>query len=317
MHLARLNHTVTLVSRRMEHALELSTRHENETYLPGNPLDASIQIGWQLKPVLMEADAVFLACPSKGLRGLCEQVKENLKSAKELKLFVTLCKGLEEDTHLMPVEVIADVLPGYRHGVLSGPTFADEVAMGHPTAMVFAVDEEDAFTLKVQREISNEGLRVYTSTDLAGVQLGSCLKNVYAIAAGIGDGLKLGDNARATLITRALAEMVRLGTKLGGRPETFYGLSGCGDLILTCHGRQSRNRTFGQLLAEGQTVEHLLNERKMTVEGYRTAHNMQQLCREHGLDAPILDQVHAILYEGKPIKQTLKDLMTRELKSEA
>ncbi len=316
IHLARAGNTVTLAPRRMEHALEMSTTRENQAYLANIPIEPSIQIGWKLKPILMEAEAVLLAAPSKGLRELCERIRPHLDSALQLKLFVTLCKGLEKDTLKKPVEILSEVLPEYIHGTLTGPTFASEVAMGKPTAMVFAADAEGKFIEAAQEAFSNRSLRVYTSSDLIGVELGSCLKNVYAIGAGICDGLDLGENAKATLLTRSLAEMIRLGTRLGGQAETFYGLSGCGDLLLTCNGQQSRNRTFGQLIAQGESIEDLIGKRKMTVEGYRTTECFHLLCREHGLDAPILNEVHTVLYAGKNPGESIADLMNRQLKPE-
>ncbi len=318
IHLAKAGNTVTLAPRRMEQALEMSTARENRHYLPNCSLDPNIQIGWKLKPILMEADAVLLAAPSKGLRELCLQIRPHLDSADKLKLFVTLCKGLEKESLKKPVEVLNEVLPGYIHGTLTGPTFADELARGKPTAMVFAAsaNANEDFLNAAQRAFSSPDLRVYTSLDLTGVELGSCLKNVYAIAAGICDGLDLGANAKATLLTRSLAEMVRLGIRLGGQKETFYGLSGCGDMLLTCNGQQSRNRTFGQLIAEGVSIDELIGTRKMTVEGYGTAKCFKLLCGEHGLEAPILEEVYAVLYEGKNPGVSITDLMTRRLKPE-
>ena len=316
IHLRRAGNTVTLAPRRMEQALEISTTRENKAYLPNFSLDPSIQIGWKLKPILMEADAVLLATPSKGLREICQRVRHHLDSAAKLKLFVTLCKGLEKDTLKKPVEVLRDVLPGFIHGTLTGPTFANEVAGGKPAAMVFASDSAEAFTEAAQHAFSSSSLRVYTSSDLVGVELGSCLKNVYAIAAGICDGLNLGENAKATLLTRSLAEMVRLGIRLGGRTETFYGLSGCGDLLLTCNGKQSRNRAFGELIAQGVAIEELIEKRKITVEGYGSTDCFYHLCQNQGLDAPILNEVYAVLYEGKKPAASIIDLMTRQLKPE-
>jgi len=316
IHLSRFGHTVTLVPRRMEHAMEIATSRENKLYLPGYKLDNSVQIGCELRPALMESDVVLLACPSKYLRTLCKQVREHLDAARQLKMFITLCKGLEEGQNLKPCEVLAEEFPGYFHGALSGPTFAREVAAGAPTAIVFATNADKELTDWVQESISNQHLRVYTSTDVTGVELGACLKNVYAIAAGICDGLQLGDNAKAALITRVLAEMVRLGACLGGRTETFYGLSGIGDLVATCNGKWSRNRTFGEKLAGGDSAESLINDRKMTVEGFRTTACFYELCKAHKLDAPILNQIYATLYEGKKPLEALESLMSRDLKAE-
>jgi glycerol-3-phosphate dehydrogenase (NAD(P)+) len=317
IHLSRLNHTVTLVPRRFEQALAIASTRENTDYLPGISLPLSIQIGHELTPVLMEADVVILACPSHALRETCERVRANLGLATQLKLVVSLVKGLELGTHLRPSEVIASVLPNYAVGSLTGPTNAAEVARGKPAAMVLAVAKAaDRFAAEVQAALSGPTLRVYTGDDVAGVEFGACLKNVYAIAAGCSDGLKLGDNTKAALLTRALAEMVRVGVALGAKAETFYGLGGFGDLVATCNGVWSRNRTFGQQLGEGKKAADLIAASKSVVEGYRTTQSFAGLCKERGIDAPILTEIHRILYEGKPPAEALTALMTRELKRE-
>jgi glycerol-3-phosphate dehydrogenase (NAD(P)+) len=316
IHLSRLNHTVTLVPRRFEQALAIASTRENADYLPGIKLPLSIQIGHELTPVLMEADVIILACPSQALRETCERVKANLGLATQLKLIVSLAKGLELGTHLRPSEVIAAVLPQVAVGSLTGPTNAAEVARGRPAAMVLAATTADAFLAEVQAAISGLTLRVYTSDDVAGVEFGGCLKNVYAIAAGCCDGLKLGDNAKAALLTRALAEMVRVGVALGAKAETFYGLGGFGDLVATCTGAWSRNRTFGQQLGEGRKAGELIAASKSVVEGYRTTESFAGLCQQRGIDAPILVEIHRILYDNKPPAEALSALMTRELKRE-
>lgn len=316
IHLSRLNHTVTLVPRRFEQALAIASTRENADYLPGIPLPASIQLGHELTPVLMEADVILLACPSQALRETCERVKANLGLATQLKLVVSLAKGLELGTHLRPSEVIAAVLPQVGAGSLSGPTNAAEVAKGKPAAMVLAATKSGAFLAEVQAALSGPTLRVYTGDDVAGVEFGGCLKNVYAIAAGCCDGLKLGDNAKSALLTRALAEMVRVGVALGAKTETFYGLGGFGDLVATCTGAWSRNRTFGQQLGEGKTAAALIAASKSVVEGYRTTESFNGLCKERGIDAPILGEIYRILYAGKPPAEALTALMKRELKRE-
>jgi glycerol-3-phosphate dehydrogenase (NAD(P)+) len=315
-HLARLGHTVTLVPRRFEQALALSSAHENADYLPGIALPPSLQIGHELAPVLMETEIVLLACPAQALRETCQRVRAGLGLARQVRLVVSLAKGLELGTHLRPTQVIAELLPEFSAGALTGPTNAAEVARGQPAAMVLAVARPDAFVGRVQAALSGPTLRVYTSDDPAGVEFGGCLKNIYAIAAGCGDGLRLGDSAKAALLTRALAEMVRVGTALGARTETFYGLSGFGDLVATCHGGWSRNREFGQQIGEGRPAGELMAGRKTVVEGYRTAESFAGLCAEKKIDAPILREVHAILFENKKPAAALAALMTRELKRE-
>jgi len=316
IHLSRIGHTVTLMPRRFEHAVALSTSHENADYLPGIALPSSLQIGHELAPVLMEAEVVLLACPAQAIRETCGHVKASLGLATQLKLIVSLAKGLELGTHLRPTEVISAVLPQYASAALTGPTNAAEVARGKPSAMTLAAGRMDEFIAAVQAALSGPTLRVYTSDDVAGVEFGSCLKNVYAIAAGCCDGLGFGENSKAALLTRALAEMVRVGQALGARPETFYGLSGFGDLVATCHGGWSRNREFGQRVGEGRSVAELLAGRKTVVEGYKTTEAFAELCVSRGIDAPILIEMRDLLFGGKPAPQVLASLMGRELKRE-
>ena len=316
IHLSRIGHTVTLMPRRFEHAVALSTSHENADYLPGIVLPPSLQIGHELAPVLMEAEVVLLACPAQAIRETCGHVKASLGLATQLKLIVSLAKGLELGTHLRPTEVISAVLPQFASAALTGPTNAAEVARGKPSAMTLAAGRMDEFIAAVQAALSGPTLRVYTSDDVAGVEFGSCLKNVYAIAAGCCDGLGFGENSKAALLTRALAEMVRVGQALGARPETFYGLSGFGDLVATCHGGWSRNREFGQRVGEGRSVAELLAGRKTVVEGYKTTEAFAELCVSRGIDAPILIEMRDLLFGGKPAPQVLASLMGRELKRE-
>lgn len=314
LHLARAGQAVTLVPRRPEQAISLTAARENTDYLPGVALPPELHIDANLGAALAGADVVLLACPSQALRETGTRVRAALGTTKP-HLVVSLAKGLELGTHLRPSQVIAEVLPGLPAASLTGPTNAAEVARGLPAAMVLAAPAGTTVEA-VQAALSGATLRVYTSDDLPGVEYGGSLKNIYAIAAGCCDGLKLGDNSRAALLTRALAEMVRVGVSLGARPETFYGLSGFGDLIATCHGEWSRNRQFGLAIGEGQAVAALMAHRKTVVEGYKTTQSFHGLCVEKKIDAPILREMHAILFEGKVPASAIKALMTRGLKRE-
>ena len=316
LHLLRLGHTVTLVPRSLEQALTLASTRENADYLPGFPLPDSLQLGHELGPVLMETEAVLLACPAQALRDWCGRVRDALGGATRLQLVVSLTKGLELGTHLRPSEVIRAVLPSLAASALAGPTTAAEVARELPAAMVLGAETVTPFLQQVQAAVSSPRLRLYTSEDLPGVEFGGCLKNIYAIAAGCCDGLRLGDNTKASLITRALSEMVRVGVALGARPETFYGLSGAGDLMATCYGDWSRNHQFGRSLGEGRTVAELLAGRRTVVEGYETAKSFHGLCEKRAIEAPILTEVYRILFEGQKPADSLLALMTRELKRE-
>jgi glycerol-3-phosphate dehydrogenase (NAD(P)+) len=316
LHLARVGHPVTLAPRRAEQAAALLTARENTDYLAGLPLPPAITITADLAAALFGAEVILLACPTQALRETCARVRAALAAEARIGLVVSLAKGLEIGTHLRPSQVIAESLPGLLVGALAGPTNAAEVARGLPAAMVLAATASASFVTEVQTAISGPTLRVYTSDDLSGVEFGGCLKNIYAIAAGCCDGLRLGDNTKAALLTRALAEMVRVGSALGARPETFYGLSGFGDLVATCHGGWSRNREFGLRLGEGATVASLLEHRKTVVEGHKTAASFTELCAGRGIEAPILREVYALLFEGKQPAAALAALMTRGLKRE-
>lgn len=316
IHLCRNGHSVTLVPHTLEEAMDMGASRENKRFFPGHELPRDLQIGFEIRPALMEADVCILACPSKFLRSVCGRVRDELDQAKALKLFITICKGLEEGTNDIPSTILEHELPGFYHGVLSGPTFASQVAEGQPSALVLATNAPEDLKISLQEAISGENLRVYTSTDMVGVELGGCLKNVYAISSGMCDGLGLRDNSRAALLTRALHEMVRVGVALGGQQETFYGLTGFGDLVLTCNGQESRNRTFGELFAKGESIKSLIEEKQMTVEGYRTSHCFHHICVEKGIEAPILEQIYRILYEGQTAGEAIRALMSRELKSE-
>jgi glycerol-3-phosphate dehydrogenase (NAD(P)+) len=315
-HLVRLGRSVVLVPRRAEQAAALTSTRENRDYLPGITLPAALRITADLPAALAGTDVVLLACPTQALRETCARVAAALKAGGRPRIVISLTKGLELDTHLRPSQVIAEVLLDCLVGALTGPTNAAEVARGLPAAMVLAAAQANPCVAEAQAAMSGPTLRIYTSDDLAGLEFGGCLKNIYAIAAGCCDGLNLGDNAKSALLTRALAEMVRVGAALGARPETFYGLSGFGDLVATCHGDWSRNREFGQQVGEGRGAAELIAHRKTVVEGYKTAESFAGLCAEKGIDAPILHEVHAILFAGKKPAAALAALMTRELKRE-
>jgi len=316
LHLDRCGHSVTLVPRRMEHALSIASSRENRDYLPGYKLPYRIQVGCEVGPVLMETEVVFLACPSKALRSLCESIKPHLAAAWQLKLCLIMCKGLELDSLKTPAEIVAEELPGLACGVLSGPTFAGEVAAGKPTAVVLAVGSDCEEPERYQEAFSNTGLRAYLSDDVRGTELGGTLKNIYAIGSGLCDGLQMGDNAKAALLTRSLNEMVRLGVLLGGQRETYFGLSGFGDLVATCAGAWSRNRTFGERVGQGDTPQAIIESQNSVVEGYLATECLYRICNEKKMDAPILGVIHAILYDGLEPLAAMQQLMTRGLKAE-
>lgn len=316
LHCVRAGHVATLVPRRLEHALALAAARENKEYLPGFPLPIDLQIGLEMRPTLMEAELVLLACPMRGLRELVQSVRKEMDVAWAKPMFITLCKGMEMDTFKLPCAVVAEVLAGAETGVLSGPSHAAEVAAGQPTAVVLATQANDDRAKRVQAALSGPSLRVYRTRDVIGVEAAAALKNVYAIGAGLCDGLKLGDNAKAAYLTRALHEMATLGAHLGGQTTTFYGLGGFGDFVATCNGQWSRNRTFGEDIAKGNTPEELLRNRHTVVEGYAATAAFSALCKREKMEAPILAEIHALLYGGRGPHEAIQRLMGRELKVE-
>jgi len=316
LHLARGARTVALVPRRPEQAASILAARENLEYLPGVPVPSGVRVTAGLADGLAGADVILLACPVQTLRATSSHVRSALAAGASPRIVVSLAKGLELGTHMRPSQSISEALPGITVGALSGPTNAGEVARGLPAAMVLAARGDESLVQEVQAAISGPTLRVYTTDDIAGVEFGGSLKNVYAIAAGCCEGLGLGDNAKAALMTRAVAEMVRVGCSLGARQETFYGLSGFGDLVATCHGLWSRNREFGQRIGEGRSIAELLEGRRTVVEGYETTRSFAGLCAERGIDAPILAETHAILFKGRRPADAISALMMRGLKRE-
>jgi glycerol-3-phosphate dehydrogenase (NAD(P)+) len=316
LHLDRGARSVALVPRRAEQALEIAAAMENREYLPGLPLSAGIRVTADLAEGLANADVVLLACPAQTLRQTSANIRLATRPGSSQKIVISLAKGLELGSHMRPSQAVSQELPGILVGALSGPTNAAEVARGLPAAMVLAAKGDESVIQEVQSAISGPTLRVYTTDDLAGVEYGGSLKNVYAIAAGCCEGLGLGDNAKAALMTRAVAEMVKVGGSLGARRETFYGLSGFGDLVATCHGVWSRNREFGQRIGQGRSIQELLTGRRTVVEGYETTRSFSGLCAEKGIEAPILAEMNAILFKGRKPADALSALMMRELKRE-
>ncbi len=316
LHLARGGRAVSLVPRRPEQAAEIASSRENREYLPGIALPPAVAVEARLAEGLSGADVILLACPAQTMRQTAAHVRAALGADAAPRLIISLAKGLELGSHMRPSQAVAEALPGAMVGALSGPTNAAEVARGLPAAMVLAAKGDESVVHEVQAAISGPTLRVYTTDDLPGVEFGGCLKNIYAIAAGCCDGLGLGDNAKAALMTRAVAEMVRVGGSLGARRETFYGLSGFGDLVATCHGLWSRNREFGQGIGEGRKIADLLAGRRTVVEGFETTRSFAGLCAERRIDAPILVEMNAILFQGRRPADAISAFMMRELKRE-
>jgi glycerol-3-phosphate dehydrogenase (NAD(P)+) len=311
VHGMRSGHEVSLLVRDPATATSLAERRENERYLPGVALPAALAISAD-PGVAAGADLLIVAVPSEAFRAVCGRVRA---SVPRHGIVVSATKGLEVDTRRRMSEVAAAELPQSPITVLSGPSFALEVARGHPTAVVVA-GADPAAAETVQKALSGPAFRVYTSDDVAGVELAGALKNVIAIAAGIIDGLGYGPNTVAALVTRGLAEMTRLGVALGGRAETFAGLAGLGDLVLTATGDLSRNRSLGRALGQGLTLEEAVARTAMVAEGVRTTLAACELAARAGVEMPITQEMHAVLYRGKPPREAVDALMIRRLKRE-
>jgi glycerol-3-phosphate dehydrogenase (NAD(P)+) len=288
---------------------EMRRTGRNERFLPGVDLPKSLAIEPDARQAIPEADCVVVAVPSKAFR----TVAANLDQRNAL--IVSVTKGIEHDTGLTMCGILKEVAPSAASAAMSGPSFAIEVARGVPTAIV-AASSEPATATRVQELFTSPAFRVYTSTDVRGVELGGALKNVIAIAAGIGDGLGFGDNSKASLVTRAIAEIRKLGVAAGAQSETFTGLSGLGDLMVTCFSKHSRNRAFGERVGRGEKPEEIAAGSQAIAEGYPTARAAYRLARRHKVVTPVIDEVYAMLYEGKDIRKAVRDLMARDLKAE-
>ncbi len=306
-----IRHDVTLWTRSEAHARAMAGERQNARYLPGIVFPSALQITHELGAAVANAELLLVAVPSSALRGLLTQLA-GLGVACPL---IWVCKGFEEGTGKLPHEIVNELLPDVPSGVLSGPSFAIEVAKGLPTALTLASNHA-LITGDIAHRLHGGTLRIYTSEDVTGIELGGAIKNVIAIAAGISDGLGFGHNARAALITRSAAEITRLGLALGGHMETFMGLSGMGDLILTCTGDLSRNRQVGMRLARGETLQDILTNLGHVAEGVTTAPEVLRLAERHGVDMPISRAVNRVLYEQVPPRQAVEELLHRNQKAE-
>lgn len=307
--LAMAQHSVTLWGHDAGRLQEICTRWENARYLPGIALPNSIKLASDIPIATQGAEVVVIAIPSKAFRAVSEQL------ASFAGAIVSVTKGIEYETGLTMSGILRQTAPKAAVTALSGPSLAIEVARDIPTAVVVAAAELETAT-RMQALFHRPAFRVYTSLDVVGVELGGALKNVIAIAAGVCDGLGFGDNSKAALITRGIVEIRRLGVASGARSETFGGLSGLGDLTVTCFSRLSRNREFGERLGRGEKVEQILSSRWTVAEGYHTARAAHQLGQKLNIETPIVDEVYAMLYEHKNAGRAVRDLIARDSKVE-
>lgn len=305
-------HDVTVWGPFEAYTQQVSKTHQNETFLPGIDVPATIKWTSRHDEAVADAELVVLAVPTKYYRDVCASFKGKIE--KET-LVVSVAKGLCADTHRRMSELAAEILNHPEVAALSGPSHAEEVARNIPTAVVIAARDQD-LALRLQSAFSGPRFRVYTSDDPIGVELGGALKNVIAIAVGTSDGLGFGDNTRAALITRGLAEMTRLGAAMGANPETFAGLSGMGDLIVTCTSRLSRNRSVGERLGSGETIDAILGDMKQVAEGVWNCAAAVAAAKAHHVEVPIAEQVYAIVHDAQSPAVAVSVLMARNVKPE-
>ena len=290
----------------------LQTEHEQKDKLPGVKLPEDMVFTTNLEQAVREKDVLVLAVPSPFIR---ETAKRILPFAQEGQILVNVSKGIEESTLMTLSQIIEEEIPVVDVAVLSGPSHAEEVGRGIPTTIVVGARKKETAEY-LQTLFMNEVFRVYTSSDVLGIELGAALKNVVALAAGIADGLGYGDNTKAALITRGIAEIARLGVSMGGRIETFYGLTGIGDLIVTCASMHSRNRRAGILIGKGASMEEAMQEVKMVVEGVYSAKAGYALSKKYDVNMPIIEQVNKVLFQDVPADAAVKELMLRDKKVE-
>jgi glycerol-3-phosphate dehydrogenase (NAD(P)+) len=295
-----------------ERATAIESSRENCDYLPGIYLPKNVHATNNMAECT-DADLIVLVTPSMALRQIGERLRGT--GINKTAVLLSCTKGIEHGRSQRMSEILGELFPGRIIAVLSGPNMAVEVARGLPTATVIGCTDEPCAT-ELQRFLGSELFRVYTSNDVISIELGGALKNVFAIPAGVTDGLGLGDNSKAALVTRSMAELLRLGTAMGGTARTFYGLSGVGDLIATCFSKHSRNRRVGERLGRAETLAQIQAEMQMVAEGVPTAKSAYECSQRLGVDTPIIDQVYAVLYEDKPLLFAMQELLGRDPKAE-
>ena len=301
------NAPVTMWARDAGTVDEINTRHSNEKYLPDAVLPETIRATTNLEEAVAEMDVIVMGIPSQSFRGVLEQVKPHIRPWVPV---ISLSKGLELSTGKRMTQLINEVLPGHPAGVLTGPNLAREIMSGYAAASVIAM--EDEVIVKELQKLFHSGLfRVYTNHDVIGCELGGVLKNIIAIATGMGDGQGAGENTRSAVITRGLAEITRLGVAMGGEPQTFAGLAGTGDLIATCTSPQSRNRTVGYELGKGRTIREITDEMFMVAEGVKSAPAVMALVDKYGVDMPIAREVFEVVRDKSTARQAFRGLLKR------
>jgi len=306
-HLAAHNVDTVLWARDPGVAEEINDKNHNSRYLAGFDLNPTLRASPDLAEVVGAADLLVLAVPSHGFRSTLGEVAPHVRAWVPV---VSLTKGLEQGSHLRMTEVIQEILPGHPYGLLTGPNLAKEILAGDAAASVIAMSDVNV-SRQLQNVFAQPLFRVYRNDDVIGCEVAGALKNVMAIAAGMADGLGTGDNTRAAVITRGLAELTRLGVAMGGQAMTFSGLAGMGDLVATCISPQSRNRHVGEQLGRGRTIDEIIDEMHMVAEGVKTARVVMELADEYGIDMPIAEQVYAVCHEGRSAAAAYEGLLPR------
>lgn len=307
--LAAHNAPTTLWARKSEVAEEVQRDKRNRRYLGDFALTPALRASSDMAEVVADADVVVMGVPSHGFRDTLHEVAPHVRPLVPI---ISLAKGLEQGTNLRMTEVIAEVLPGHPAGVLTGPNLSKEILAGHATAAVIAMADE-TIAARLQQVFSVEHYRVYTNNDVIGSEIAGALKNVIALAAGIAAGLGTGDNTLASLVTRGLGELTRLGVAMGGRPDTFAGLAGMGDLVATCISAQSRNRYVGLQLAAGRRIDDIVTEMEQIAEGVKTVPVARELAHRHGVDMPITEEMYEVVVNGRSATEAYRNLMRRKL----
>jgi glycerol-3-phosphate dehydrogenase (NAD(P)+) len=310
--LVSTNCPTVLWARQEEVAEEIERRHTNETYLPGFELPARLAATSSIAQAVADADVIVMAVPSHGFRDVLTDVAVQVRAWVPV---VSLSKGLEQGTRLRMTEIVNEVLPGHPAGVLTGPNLAKEVMAGQPAASVLAMADERMATA-LQPVFSTGTLRIYTNPDVVGCEVAGALKNVMAIAAGMVAGMGFGDNTKATMMTRGLAELTRLGVALGGDPLTFAGLAGMGDLVATCSSTMSRNHHVGRELGKGRSLDDIIDEMNMVAEGVKSSKVVCEIAGDTGVEVPIAEQVRAVCHEGRSASEALAMVMHRQSRPE-
>ncbi|MDR1437842.1 MAG: NAD(P)-dependent glycerol-3-phosphate dehydrogenase [Puniceicoccales bacterium] len=311
IHLANIGHRVFLVSRDVDHAKRMVATGSNGEYISGITFPENLTVSAEFA-VARNCEIIFLACPSAGIVEFCRRLQAvQWNRSGPFPYVISLCKGFIPSTSRLPLSAVNKMLPQFPNGVLSGPTHALTVAFSRLTAAVFASQQPSNAVEGIRKALHSPNFHVYASEDVIGVELGGCLKNPYAIGMGMAVGSDCGDNGCAALVTRMVAEMTHIGVALGGKRDTFYGLSGLGDLLATVSGQWSRNRNFGERIGRGESPEEIMQSQRGVVEGYHSTRGFYEICRKSNLTTPILNEIHSVLYEGRKCDKIAGSFMER------